>query len=221
MVPDKGVDNLKLGARTDATIQGRVAVDGDTKVSLKSFTLTLTPAEGLAVMPATGKADEAGAFTLEHVAPAAYDLTFPFIPEGAYLKSVDFNGHEALGHELDCTGLTTGTLRVVLGTDGGKVEGHVSREDKPAVGATVVLVPAGPNRRYPEAVRRGSSDDTGRFTVKDVPPGDYLAFAWEKVEDDAWFDADFLKAAQSHAVKVQIRPKATEPVELKLIPAAK
>jgi Carboxypeptidase regulatory-like domain len=221
MVPDKGVDNLKLGTRTDATIQGKVAIDGDAKIPLKAFTLMLTPAEGLAVMPATGKADETGAFTLQHVVPATYELTFPFIPEGAYLKSVDFNGREALGRELDCTGLTTGTLRVLLGTDGGKVEGHVSREDKPAADATVVLVPADPNRRFPETVRRGSSDETGHLTLKDVPPGDYLAFAWEKVEDEAWYDADFLKTAQSQAVKVQIGPKATEQVELKLIPAIK
>jgi hypothetical protein len=221
MVPEKGVDNVKLGTRADATIQGKVAIDGDAKIPLKAFTLMLSPSEGLAVMPATGKADETGAFTLDHVAPAAYELTFPFIPEGAYLKSVDFNGRESLGHALDFTGLTAGTLRVLLGTDGGKLEGHVTREDQPAADATVVLVPADPNRRFPETVRRGSSDETGHLTLKDVPPGDYLAFAWEKVEDEAWYDPDFLKTVQSQAVKVQIRSKATEPVELKLIPAVK
>ena len=221
MVPDKGLDNVKLGARTDATIQGKVAVDGDARIPLKAFTLMLAGADGLGVMPASGKADETGAFTLEHVAPAAYELTFGFIPEGAYLKAVEFNGREALGHELDCTGLTTGTLRVLLGTDGGKVEGHVSREDKPAADATVVLVPADPNRRIPEAVHQGSSDETGHVTLKDVPPGDYLAFAWEEVEDEAWYDPEFLKAVQSRAVKVQMGPKATEQVELKLIPAVK
>jgi protocatechuate 3,4-dioxygenase beta subunit len=221
IVPDKNLDNVRLGARTDATIQGKVAVDSGAKFALKEFALMLTPAEGFAVMPATGKADETGAFTLGHVAPAAYDLTFPFIPEGAYVKSVEFNGREALGHELDCSSLTTATLRVLLGTDGGKVEGHVSREDKPAADATVVLVPADPNRRFPDAVHRGSSDEKGHLTLKDVPPGDYLAFAWEKVEEGAWYDPDFLKTVQSQAVKVQIGPKATEQVELKLIPAAK
>src|SRR5450759_913033 len=191
---------------------------GTTCCSVKAPVSSALP---VAVMPATGKADETGAFTLQHVVPAAYELAFPFIPEGAYLKSVDFNGREALGKELDCTGLTTGTLRVLLGTDGGKVEGHVSREDKPAADATVVIVPTDPNRRFPETVRRGSSDATGRLTLKDVPPGDYLAFAWEKVEDEAWYDPDFLKTVQSQAVKVQIGPKATEQVELKLIPAVK
>jgi hypothetical protein len=85
----------------------------------------------------------------------------------------------------------------------------------------VVLVPADPNRRFPEAVRRSPSDEKGRLTLKDVPPGDYLAFAWEKVEEGAWYDPDFLKTVQSQAVKVRIGPKATEKVELKLIPAAR
>ncbi|MGO9095085.1 MAG: carboxypeptidase regulatory-like domain-containing protein [Bryobacteraceae bacterium] len=219
IVPERGIENLKLGARADATIQGKVAVDGDAKFPLKDFALMLTPAE-VASMPATAKADETGAFTLAHVAPAVYDLTFSFVPEGAYIKSVEFNGREALGHELDCSSLTAGTLRVLLGADGGKVEGHVSRDDKPAADATVVLVPADPNRRFPEAVRQGSSDERGQVTLKDVPPGDYLAFAWEKIEEGAWYDPSFLRTVENQAVKVQIRPKAAEQVELKPIPAA-
>jgi hypothetical protein len=51
-----------------------------------------------------------------------------------------------------------------------------------------------------------------------VPPGDYLAFAWEEVADGVWFDPDFVKA-QTQAGRVQIGPKATEQVELNLIPA--
>jgi hypothetical protein len=129
-----------------------------------------------------------------------------------------FNDHETLGRELDCTGLTTGTLRIVLGTDGGRVEGNVSREDKPAADATVVLLPTEQNRRFPDTVRRGSSDDSGHFTMKDVPPGDYLVFAWETAAEGAWFDPDFVKAAESKSVKVRVGPKASEKTELKLIP---
>jgi hypothetical protein len=219
IVPDRNVDDVKLGGRADATIQGKVAVDGDAKLPLKEFALLMTPAEG-GVRTASGKADETGAFTLAHVAPAVYDLTFSVVPEGAYVKSVEFNGREALGHELDCSSLTAGTLRVLLGSDGGKVEAHVSRKDKPAPDATVVLLPADPNRRFPEAVRQGSSDERGQLTLKDVPPGDYLAFAWEKIEDGVWYDPAFLKTVENQAVKVQIQSKAAEQVELKLIPAA-
>ena len=36
-----------------------------------------------------------------------------------------------------------------------------------------------------------------------------------------WFDADFVKAAQGQAVKVQVGPKANEEIQLKLLPASK
>ncbi len=219
VVPDRNVENLELGASPVATIQGTVAVDGDVKLP-DEFPVRLTVADGRVMMTRHGRAETSGAFTLDHVPRAPYELMLPFFPEGTYLKSVLFNDRESLGRLLDCSSLTTGTLRIVLGTDGGKVEARVSRDDKPAPDATVVLVPADPNRRYREAVYTGSSDASGLLTLKDVAPGDYLAFAWEDVEDGLWFDPDFLKS-QTQGVRVHIGPKATEQLELNLIPATR
>jgi len=221
VVPDKKLENYVLGARPEAAVQGTVAMDGEAKVDLKAFPVGLIPAEGVAVMPVTGKADETGAFTLDHITAASYDLNLPLSPEGTYVKSVMCNDGEALGQSLDLSTITAGKLRIVLGTDGGKVAGRVSRDDKPMPDATVVLLPADPSRRFPQRVRRGSSDESGQVTLKDVPPGDYLAFAWEKVEEGVWYDAEFVKAAESQAVKVQVRAKGNEAVELQLSPAAK
>jgi hypothetical protein len=41
------------------------------------------------------------------------------------------------------------------------------------------------------------------------------------VEDGAWFDPDFVKAAQGQALRVQVGPKANEAIQLKLLPASK
>src|SRR5438105_14787564 len=102
-----------------------------------------------------------------------------------------FNDREMIGLPLDCA--FGGTLRIVLGTDGGKLEARVSRDDKPAPDATVLLLPADPSRRFPHSVRQGSTDELGHLVIEDIPPGDYLTFAWEDVEDGAWFDPDFVK----------------------------
>ncbi|MBZ5585933.1 MAG: hypothetical protein LAQ30_27835, partial [Acidobacteriia bacterium] len=169
------------------------------------------------VIPVTAKVDESGAFTLKRLAAAPYDLALPSVPEGTYIKSVTFNGRDAMGKELECPPGGNATLRIVLGTDGGQVEASVSREDKAVSDATVVLLPAAPDQRHAEAVRKGSTDASGKATLKDVPPGDYLAFAWEKVEDDAWFDPDFLKGVESQGAKVKVGSKGKETVELKAI----
>ena len=36
-----------------------------------------------------------------------------------------------------------------------------------------------------------------------------------------WFDLDFMKAAEVQAVKVQVEPKASQAIDLKLLPAPK
>jgi len=221
VVPDTSVENVVLGARPEVAIQGKVIVDGDGKVALQDFPIMLTPSEGMAVMPATAKADKTGVFTLDHVTPASYDLQLSLSPPGTYVKSVLFNDREALGQVLNCSPITAGTLQIVLGTDGGKVEVAVSKDDKPSSKASVVLVPADPNKRFSQAVRQGSSDETGHATLNDVPPGDYLAFAWQEVEEGVWFDPDFIKGAQAQAVTVQVRAKASQQIQLTLLPSVK
>ncbi len=218
VVPSQGLQDVKLGNQPEGTIQGSIMVEGDAKIPLKGFSIMLAPGEGLSVMPVTGTADENGGFTLKHLAAAPYDLALTSVPGGAYVKSVAFNGRDAMGKELECPPGGNATLRIVLGTDGGQVEATVSREDKAVSDATVVLLPAEPDRRHEEAVRKGSTDAAGKTTLKDIPPGDYLAFAWEKVEDDAWFDPEFLKSIESRAVKVRVGSKGKETVELKAIP---
>jgi hypothetical protein len=62
------------------------------------------------------------------------------------------------------------------------------RDDQPLSDATVVLLPADPSRRNPETVRRGIANGAGHAAFRDVPPGDYLAIAWEKIEEGDWLD---------------------------------
>src|ERR1035438_4716867 len=101
VVPDHSVENVVLGAHREAVIQGKVVVDGDAKVTLEGFPINLSSSEGLAVMPVFAHADKTGAFALDGVTPAAYDLTLPLSPPGTYVRSVMFNDREALGQVLD------------------------------------------------------------------------------------------------------------------------
>ena len=216
LVPDKNTENLKLGPLPEGTIQGGVTVEGDSKLPLENFTAMLTPSQAV-VMPITAKADSAGAFALEHIVPASYDLALSHLPGETYVKSVVFNGREVAGQTLDCSSSASGTLRIVLGTDGGQVDASVMREDQHAAGATVLLLPADPARRTPDNIRTEWSDQSGHALVHNVPPGDYLAFAWEKIEDGQWFDPDFIKTVEGHAVKVRVTSKGSGKIELKLV----
>lgn len=87
--------------------------------------------------------------------------------------------------------------------------------------ATVVLLAADPGGRFPETTRTGQTNAAGYLKLTGVPPGDYLAFAWETVEEDECFDLGYLKTFDSQAVRVGIQPKGREKAQLPLIPAAK
>jgi hypothetical protein len=38
-----------------------------------------------------------------------------------------------------------------------------------------------------------STDPSGGFQFDHVPPGEYKIFAWTDVDNDAWYEADFMR----------------------------
>jgi uncharacterized GH25 family protein len=220
-VPNENMTDVKLGVAAEGSLQGRLVVSGDGKVALKGIGIMLAGDEDAPVMPSMGTVTESGAFTLTKVASAPHVFSVSRVPAGAYLKSVLWNGRDILGQSLDLSAGTGGDLQVILGTDGGSIDAAVSHDDKPVSDATVVLLPEDPTRRFTETTHSQSTDEKGHAAFKDVPPGNYLLFAWEKVEQGAWFDPAFLKGAASEATRVTIGPKDSQHVEVKLIPASK
>jgi Carboxypeptidase regulatory-like domain len=221
VVPADGVSDIKLGSAAEGVLQGKVNLAGDGKIPLKGLQIMLAGDDDSPVMPVTGAVDESGAFTLNKVAAAPHKLRVMAMPAGVYLKSILWNGRDVLGESLDLTAGVSGDLQVIIGTDGATIDTAVTHDDKPIVDATVVLIPEDPARRFPENTHSQSTDDKGHATFKDVPPGNYLAFAWENVETGMWFDPAFLKANASSALKVTVAAKDNQHVEVKLIPSAK
>ena len=90
-------------------------------------------------------------------------------------------------------------LDVVLASDGGQVEGVVSdANDKPVLGATVVLIPndAALRTRF-DYTRDAVTDQAGHFELKGVAPGEYKLFAWDDIEESSWFDPDVLRGYEA------------------------
>ncbi len=214
IVPNRNLENVKLGAQTEGTLEGKVVVNGGGTISVKGIGVMLQGDETASLMPATGMVEESGTFRIAKVAHAAYSLMMPGVPPGAYLKSILWNGRDILGGTLDLSTGTAGDLQVVLGTDGGHALVRVMRDEKPLADAKVVLLPVDAARRFTETVHGALSDEAGQANFKDVAPGDYLILAWERIDDDQWFDPDFVKLYQSQAARVTIRPKDNRKVDI-------
>ena len=85
----------------------------------------------------------------------------------------------------------------------------------------VVLIPADKAlRELPGGYRVATTDQYGRFTLKNLTPGDYKAFAWEDVEPGAWMDPEFMKPLDSKGESVTVRESSASNVQLTMIPAS-
>jgi len=220
VVPGEGLSDVNLGSVPEASLPGRVTVGDGGKVALKGIVINLE-GDGAQMMPLSARADDSGAFVLKKVAPASYDLKVIGVPAGAYVKSVLWNGREKLGEACDFSAGVGGDLQVILGTEGAAFDAKVMRDDKPVEDAAVVLLPEDAGHRNSETARSASTDGVGHVAFQDVRPGNYLVFAWEKIDYGDWFDPALLKAAANSAVKVTITARDKQHVDLKAIPAAK
>src|SRR4051812_19126342 len=113
----------------------------------------------------------------EHVVHAGASNSFNQVKDRAGDDEVLITG-------LDLSKGPAGPIDIVLSPNAGLVEGSVQNDkQQPSVGATVVLVPQEKERRDQMSYYKNvTTDQHGRFTVKNLDPGEYKVFAWEDVE---------------------------------------
>ena len=70
-----------------------------------------------------------------------------------------------------------------------------------------------------DAYFTATSDQTGQFTLNNVPPGSYKLFAWEDIPAGAYQYPDFLRRYEDLGQVVTVTPNGTITANAKLIPA--
>ena len=125
--------------------------------------------------------------------------------QNVYVKSIRLGRTDVLNSGLHLEAAGDASLEVVISTHGGALAGHVvDGNGQPAINAKVVLVPDTARRQRGDLYRSVSADDSGEFQLRGLPPGDYKLFAWERVEDGAWQDPEFIKLYESRGTAVRI-----------------
>jgi hypothetical protein len=113
---------------------------------------------------------------------------------------------------------TEGTLDIVMGMDGGSLDGRVLNDrQEPAVNVKVALIPDAPLRRRLDLFKSTTTDRSGVFRIANVPPGDYRVFAWEDAEDGAWMNPEFLRPDESRGRPVRVSARGRETVDVPVI----
>jgi uncharacterized surface anchored protein len=159
-----------------------------------------------------------GTFKVDNVSPGEYRVAVNALPPGYYVKEVRLDQTDVLDQPMRFSGTVSGPLDIVVSANGGQIEGTVVNDkQKPVPGTQAVLIPARGINRI-DLYKTSVTDDNGRFTIRGITPGDYKIYAWEALEQNAWFDSDLLRQYEQKGTFLHIAEGAKEVVEVKLIP---
>ena len=218
-VTDQNLDGIALVLSNGISISGHFSVEGPASAPMYRQ-VNLQPVDTF-FQQFSAAVQQDGTFTMENVRPGSYLMQIFLGAPGAYVKSIRFGDADVSGGSLALTQGSTGTLNIVLGTDGGQVQGTIqTASGAPAATGIVSLVPAAdlPGRR--DLVKHAGTDGQGNFKFQDVAPGEYKVFAWEEGTPDVIDVPEFRKALESRAASVAVQPGGRETVQVQVIPVA-
>ncbi|MGA8438923.1 MAG: carboxypeptidase-like regulatory domain-containing protein [Candidatus Sulfotelmatobacter sp.] len=230
----ESVEGIRLAPQTGGTIRGRLQMEAGGKARPDASQMFLL------LRSADGDDDAVGSVTMgEGISTLAHvnaDGSFEWnnVPAGQYsvqiadasampdwfLKSVAAGGREAVDSGFSVSGGVT-ALNLVASANGAITEGVATHQkDEPLADAVVVAVPAERFRSRPERYRKALTDQSGRFTLRGLPPGDYTILAWESVDGEAYYNPEFLKSYEGQGRPVHLEEGRRASMTLKAIPSA-
>jgi hypothetical protein len=217
-VADSDLENVDMTLRQSMNFPGVVHIEGMARAP--SIRVSLTPRSGqrsFGPVP-SASTDMSGNFTLENVYPGDYDVQVDDIPAGCYLRSAATRGSDILANGFSPE--HGGPIDIFISRNGATLYGTVTKDQQPYSGATVSLVPDPPHRGEMHFYKLTSTDQSGRFILDGVAPGDYKVFAWESVEHVAYANSDFLQPFELRGESAHVSRGSRVTVNLTLIPKA-
>jgi hypothetical protein len=217
VVSDADLQDVVVNLMEPGTIKGRVLFEGsETNASkLSGLRVSLTPVGMVPMSSPNSSTGADGSFTMEEVSPDRFKVNCSPM-EGAYLKTIRWNGQVSNDATVEMAGGGSGTLELVFATTSAEIDGDVKLDDQPAPGASILLVPAS-GREFD--LRYMMADQNGHFAAKGVAPGGYTALAM----DTAIYgmpDAALLKALEKFSAYTTVDQNGQATVSLTLISTA-
>lgn len=139
-------------------------------------------------------------------------------PPGFYVKSIDYGGSDILGklHNFTATGVAP--FHVTIRAGAAQINGTVTDvKSQPVQGIPVILIPV--DRGRMDLSLTVDTDQSGRFTIPGLTPGDYKVFSWEAADIGSAYDPDFMKQYETQAPVTHVAEGSNQIVNLRMIPA--
>jgi hypothetical protein len=221
------IDGASLVGSTGGSVAGKIVTESGQLPKMQAVRIWIAPRVMGQPEPLklgtfgnrTGFADikDDGTFALDHVfGPARMQVT---LPEGWTVKAIHHKGEDVTDAVLDfASGEGWSDVQIELTPRPTSVVGKVVDGNAPTPDGTVVVFPADRDKQFEDSryVRAVRPDQHGRYEIRGLPPGDYLIAAVDDVEQNAWWDPEFVNALRPVAQPLALGDSASVTHTLKL-----
>jgi hypothetical protein len=151
------------------------------------------------------------------IGPARLVVT---VPDGWMVKAVRHHDRDIMSSMLELrSGEQLQDVEIVLSNRVTRVSGQLNDDrGRPVTDGTVVMFADDPERWGENSafVRIARPDQQGRYEIRGLPGGDYLAVALDYLQNGAWNDPEFLESLRRDARRVTIADGASQSVSLRV-----
>lgn len=209
------------------SLHGTVRVEGTPPAGSAAPSLTgirvwmMAEEQGPMMGSGQGMTGEDGTFDIENMAPGRYYPQIAGHIQGAYLKAVRLGQQDVLGQELDFSQGVSGELEIVFRYGAAEVDGTVQlpqNQNADMESARVVLIPDTLNADG-SGIESSSLNQNGQFSVKQLRPGHYRAYAFEKIDGNVLENPDVVKLLSNSGTDVDLNENDRKQIQLPLISA--
>jgi hypothetical protein len=220
------IDNVSLTGSAGGTVSGRVRTEDGSVPDVPQLRVSIR--EPLAGQPspmilgAIGfpasevKAD--GTFSVDGVfGRARLTLT---LPDAWVMKEVLHDGRDITDSPFELrSGETRSDVQVIITNKVTSVSGHLADDKAAPITDATIIVFSNDATKWSQGnrfVKAARPDQQGRWQVKGLPPGEFVAVAVDYVEDGEWNDPDYLESIRRLGAKVALDEGASQEIPLKL-----
>lgn len=220
-VGDKDVDDAVLSVAAPVSIHGSVRVEGVDQPHLSDVQLQLASIEALVAPNFSAQVQPTGSFVIEDVSAGKY-LLRARVPPGMYLKSARYGPGDIVDKMFDVPG-DGGDMEIVLRNGVAELDGTI---EAPPQGSGLQNLTSGhfllvPDSLAPDGsgVHFGNAEASGKFSVKELRPGHYRAYAFASIDPSAVQNPRVLKAIEPFGTDLDLEESAKASVVLHVIPS--
>jgi hypothetical protein len=215
-VEGRDISNLTLVLEPGALLDGRLDVENrhrTTQPALSTLMVRAPLTDGSGYGDAlTGAVQKDGSFVIRGLMPGTHHVNVDGLGDKWALKQVTLRGRDITDQPFDVAGQAVRDVRVTIVDEVSELTGDVrDHQDRPAADIAVLIFSAAPQYwiRHGRRVRLVRTNADGRFDVRGLPPGAYLAIAAASIADARGRLPKSLEPLRASATRLEIPADAS------------